>query len=296
MQHFKAKNRSFCFILLVILTIISDLVIISASIFIHDYMLNIFLKLFLICFNLYQMYYYILSISLKYSCDEEGIFISRFFGINKIYIPYGEIEKYTITSGNINAIQLNGYCIKKFALGLCVLDKFGPIRMFVTSNEKIFYLKTTNTTYGLSPENYQDFEANLKEKAVNNGEWQWEANNTSKIYKDNYFKIPLFIVTILILFLTLRPVWLMNTNSLPGSMPLSFNSSFSPTLMGSNKDFVFRQMLYGAFNMAILFCMYYAAYFNARYSKKIAYAYIYVSLIIAFVFIIIQQRILVVFT
>lgn len=296
MHDFKAKNRNICFTFIIVLTLIIDIVIIVASLFIHEYMLNTFLKLFLIIFNVYQLYYVVLSISIKYSYNKEGILISSFFGINKVHIPYDTIEKYAENTGNINGIQLMGYCVKKFALGFCVIDKFGPSHMFATSNENVFYIKTKNTAYGLSPENHKAFEENLKVQKIKNEQWQWKVNNSGKIYKDNNFRIPLFIVTALILFLTLRPLWLMYTHSLPSSMPLSFDSSFLPTLTGSNKEFVFRQVIYGAFNMAILFCMYYAAYFNAKYSKKLAYAYIYASLVIAFVFILIQQRILVTFT
>ena len=52
-------------------------------------------------------------------------------------------------------------------------------------------------------------------------------------------------------------------------------------------DFVF---LINFLNMGILFCMYYAAHFHAKYDKKSAKTYIYVSLFIAMVFFLMQFK------
>jgi hypothetical protein len=75
-------------------------------------------------------------------------------------------------------------------------------------------------------------------------------------------------------------------------MPLSFNAKFQPTIMGTSKDFVFKQLEYGLLNMALVFCMYYAAHLNAKHHKKSAYKYMYFSLAILIVSLIIQQKVL----
>ena len=73
-------------------------------------------------------------------------------------------------------------------------------------------------------------------------------------------------------------------------MPLSFNSNFEPARYGTGKQFAFKQMIYGVLNMAILFCMYYASYFYAKYDRKSANKFIYVSFIVSIVFFLFQLR------
>lgn len=293
MNWFKSVNKKNSIIYIFVITILVDLAAILAAVYIDEYVLNIFLKMFLIGFNLYQIYYIALSSTLKVGFDENGIYISRIFGLRNTYIPYNTIEKYTIAKGNINAVKLSGHCDKHFALGYCAFIKLGLIHMFVTSNENIIYIKTENGKYGISPENWSMFERSLISRGINCSEWTSTINSNKKIYKDNKFIVPFVFVTIIILILTVRPLYLYINNQLPASMPLSFSTNFKPLLIGTNKDFVFRQMAYGAFNMAILFCMYYAAYFTAKYSRKLSYIYIYAALFIALVFLIIQQNILI---
>lgn len=296
MQWHEAHNRILSFIYILLITILIDLAAVFASIYVNEYVLNVFLKLFLLLFNVYQLYYLFLCITLKYGFDENSIYISRIFGLRKIEIPYESIEKYTTSSGNINAVKLSGYGGKYFALGYCKFNKLGLIHMFVTSNTNIIYIKIGNAAYAISPANYKLFEQNLTDRGIESDEWTYTIPNIKKIYKDNIFLIPFFMVTLIILILTLRPLWMYSKHLLPTSMPLNFSTDFKPLLIGTNKDFVFRQMVYGAFNMAILFCMYYAAYFTSKYSRKLAYLYIYATLAIALVFLIIQQNIICTFT
>jgi hypothetical protein len=77
---------------------------------------------------------------------------------------------------------------------------------------------------------------------------------------------------------------------IPNEMPLSFNASFEPAKIGTARQFAFKQMTFGVLNMAVLFCMYYAAHFHAKYDKKSANRYIYISLIISAVFFLMQLR------
>jgi hypothetical protein len=78
-------------------------------------------------------------------------------------------------------------------------------------------------------------------------------------------------------------------------MPMSFDSKFTAIQFGTGKQFAFKQMVYGLFNMAILFCMYYAAYFCAKYDRKSSYKFIYISLILTLALLTIQIKILVTF-
>jgi len=71
-------------------------------------------------------------------------------------------------------------------------------------------------------------------------------------------------------------------------MPLNFDAKFNPIKIGTGKQFAFTQMIYGVLNMALLFCMYYASYFCAKYDRKSAYKYIYLALIVAMIFLIMQ--------
>lgn len=82
------------------------------------------------------------------------------------------------------------------------------------------------------------------------------------------FLIPFLISSIIIIIMTLNPLILYLCNKLPLSIPLKFNAGFKPILFGSGKQFAFKQMVYGVLNMALLFCMYYAAYFYAKYDKN----------------------------
>lgn len=296
MHWYEAHKRIISFLYILLITVLIDLAAIFSSVYIDEYVLITFLKLFLLLFNIYQLYYIILCLTLKYGFDENGIYISRIFGLRKIKIPYEAIEKFTTANGHINAVKLSGYGGKYFALGYCNFNKLGLIHMFVTSNTNIIYIKTGSANYGISPENNKLFEQNLKDKGIEISEWTYTIQNAKKIYKDNKFIIPFLLVTFVILIFTIRPLWMYSKNMLPASMPLIINTGFKPVLIGTNKDFVFRQLEYGAFNMAILFCLYYAAYFTAKYSRKLAYLYIYAALIISLVFLFIQQNIIYTFT
>ena len=156
----------------------------------------------------------------------------------------------------------------------------------------MIFIKSKNGTYGISPEKFEVFEKKLISKGIQSNEWINERNTSIKIYKDLNFEVPLVLEAIVIIIFMAIPLWFYLKHQFPTEMPLSFDASFKPILMGSSKEFVFRQMEYGALNMAILFCMYYAAHFNAKYDKKLAYKYIYISLVISTVFLILQFKIL----
>jgi hypothetical protein len=266
-----------------------DVLIVLAIIFVDSYVVSSLLKLFLVLFNMYHLYYILLFTTLKYGIDDKYIFIIDVFKKNRISI--NQIEGYQIFNEKINGIRLSGFCTSDFALGKSFVKKIGTTNMFVTADKNIFYFKCGEKSYAISPAAYGDFEALLKEKGVCQSEWEFSWNKGTSLHKDKSFMIPFFIVTIVNIILTLNPFILYLMDKLPATMPLSFDSSFLPLEIGKGKQFAFNQMVYGALNMAIQFCMYYASHFYAKYDRRSANKFIYISLVISLAFLLIQFRI-----
>lgn len=265
------------------------------SSFINLYTIVIFLKVFLIVFNIYQIYFLIKCKTLKYYYDDSNFYIISWWGLKKIVVPFNEIEMYDKSDSEIKGVKLYGYGRYNFAMGVYFIENTGTVNMFCTSTKYVIYLKTSDNIYAVSPEDLFEIENILKSRNISMGSWNYNKNKKVSLNKDKYFMIPLIIVTVIILAMIIVPPILYLNNALPSKMPLSFDAKFNPLVYGNGKEFVFKQMLYGAYNMIILFCMYYAAYFYAKYSRKASYKYIYVSLVIAAVFFIMQMRILQIF-
>lgn len=292
MEYFKPLDRRKGSEFIILITFLCDIFIILGSVYLDDYVLNIFLRAFLIIFNAYQFYHITLFLTLKYAIDNEAFYVITLFGFKKVIVPFNEMERYSKASGSINAVRLSGYGKKNFAIGKCFFKNFGVVNMYVTSNENIFYLKDNHGVYGVSPENFKSFEDKIISKGIKMGDWYAKENKRMMLHMDKYFMIPLVISIAIITVFTLRPLILYYENLLPASMPLSFNIKFQATIVGTSRDFLFKQMSYSAFNTAILLCMYFAAHFNAKHHKKSAYKYLYISLVIAVIFLLIQQRII----
>ena len=267
-----------------------DILIVLAVIFVDSYVVSTLLKLFLVIFNIYQLYYILLFTTLKYGIDDEYIYIIYIF--KKFKISFNQIEGYQILNEKINGIRLAGFCTNDFALGKSFVEKIGTTNMFVTANKNIFYFKCGELSYAISPLDYGEFESLLRENGVNQAEWEYKWNKGISLHRDKSFMLPFFIVTIINIIIILNPFILYLMNKLPATMPLSFDSSFFPLEIGKGKQFAFNQMIYGVLNMAIQFCMYYASHFYAKYDRKSANKFIYVSLVISAAFLLIQFRIL----
>jgi len=261
--------------------------------FTNSYIVANLLKLLLVSCNIYQIYYMLLFESIKCTIDEENFKIYAIWSLKKVIVPLDEIEGYTVSTGKIKGVKLNGIAVGGFAMGRYVIDKIGISRMFVTDNKNIFYIKTEHMNYAVSPLDYKKFEEALIYHDVHVVEWKYKVNNSYNLHKDKHFMIPLIIVSIIILVLTLNPLILHLKNVIPDVMPLNFDATFKPIKMGTGQQFAFTQMLYGVLNMALLFCMYYASYFCAKYDRKSAYKFIYMSLGVALIFLIMQFKILI---
>lgn len=272
-----------------------DLFMIVLLHYINSYEIISLLKIILIFFNLYQLYYILLNVSLNYIFDGNNITISGIFGFKKVVIPIESIKGYNKASGTIRGIQLYGYAKGNFAFGKSIIEKIGVASMYVTSNKNILYIKTDNMIYGISPEECDDFEAKLIENDIEINTLEYKLTKGSNLYKDKRFIIPFIAASIIILLLTLNPFILYLRSKLPSKMPLIFDASFKAIKFGTDRQFVFKQMVYGVLNMALLFCMYYASYFYARYDRKMSYRFIYISMLIACTFLIMQLRIIYLF-
>lgn len=267
-----------------------DVLIVLGIDLVDSYVLSSLLRLLLVVFTIYQLYYILLCSSLKYGLDDENVYILGF--LRKIKIPLKQIDGYKIHSGNINGVKLSGFGTNSFAIGKSVVKKIGTTNIYVTSSKNIVYLKVGDTNYAISPQEHYKYEEFLNKKGIKTLDWEYRWKEDVHLYKDKHFMIPFIIVSIIIIVLTLNPFVLYLMGKLPDTMPLNFDSSFIPVDYGSGKQFAFNQMIYGVLNMAILFCMYYASHFYAKYDKKSAKKFIYVSLVIALAFLLIQFRIL----
>jgi hypothetical protein len=291
MKVFKAaKGKGITYIIAT--TLIYNIIILLMLKYSNSYELSTLLELGIVVIDLYFLYYTFLYVPAKYIIDDNALIIKSIGGLKKIKITISDIETFNKASGNIKGVKLSGYAKNSFAFGKSLIDKLGTIKMFVTSNKNIVYIKTKDENYGISPENFDEFVAILKEHELEISSWQNIVNRDFVLYKEKRFIIPLFIVSIVILILTFNPFIMYLRNSLPAKMPLKFNGNFTPVKFGTGKQFAFKQMAYGLMNMAILFCMYYASYFYAKYDKKMAFKFIYVALAVAVAFLFMQIRIL----
>ena len=289
-KYNKIKGKGFPYIIGE--TILYNLFIIVLIFLVNSYELSNLLKVTLIVINIYELHYVFLYTSLHYIIEDDKICIKGIWGLKNDVISINSIEGYRRTSGDIKGVNLYGYGKAYFALGKSIIDNVGTAKMYVTSNKDIVYLKTGDISYGISPENCDEFENKLKSLGIKAGTWEYSYKRNINLYKDKKFLFPLIIVTIVIAILTLTPFVMYLYNKLPAKMPLSFDAKFTPVKIGTGKQFAFKQMSYGVLNMALLFCMYYASYFYAKYDKRSAYRFIYVSLVISLLFLFIQARIL----
>jgi len=243
--------------------------------------------------NIFYLYHIGIWLTVKYEITDSEVTINTLGGLKKVILPLSDIECYTVGKEKIRGISLSGISSNKFAIGRIVVKNLGTSRMFVTSGSSIIYLKTEDISYALSPKEFKEFMDVLNKLGIEEKTWTKEYNKVNKLHKDKKFILPLVITSIIILFTTFYPMVLYILNKLPDVMPLVLNVSMEAAEVGTDKQFAFAQMLYGILNMAVMFCMYYAAHFCAKYDKKSAYRYIYISLLVAIVFLYLQMRLMI---
>lgn len=259
--------------------------------FIDVYEIVSLIKVFLVLFNVYMLYNAIFILTMKYLIDENNITISGLFGLRKIYIPLEEITSYFISREPISSVKLYGFSSKRFAMGRFVVNKIGTTRMFSTCFNLI-YLKTKGINYAISPKNLEVFQNILKQHNIKNGMWEYDYNNNEKLHSKKKLIILIILISVVIFTFTVTPLILFKMGLLPEEMPLTLNAKLIPIVMGSSKQFVFKQLTYGIINMGILLCMFFAAYSHIKYDEKTSYMYIYISFFISVTFFFMQFRIL----
>ena len=144
------------------LMILYDAVLIFLINFVNSYEIYNLLKFTLLFLNLYQLYYIVICGTLKYSMDEDNLYITSALGLKNEEIPFKTIQMYQSSQGHIRGVKLSGYGKNKFAIGRSFIDKIGNTYMFVTSTKNVVYLKTDTANYGLSPENFKKFTEELE--------------------------------------------------------------------------------------------------------------------------------------
>lgn len=291
MENFKPMKGN-GYLELVGITILVDIFLFVIAYFAGTYELLTVVRIVILIFNCYQLYYILLYFTLTFRADDHQLYINGNFGMKKIIIPFKDMEQYFITSGAIKGIRLSGYGSNNFAIGRTVLDKIGTTYMFVTSNKNIIYLKTAYGNFAISPDNIEKFKELMRDNKILMAEWNHNYNKYSGINKEKKFLILLSIASIIIIVLTVNPCLWYLKGKIPLNPPLTFDGNFIPVKTGTPKEFLFKQVSYGILNMGVLFCMYYAAYFCAKYDKKTAYKFMYIVIILASAFLFMQLRIL----
>lgn len=242
---------------------------------------------------IYQLYYMMAVETLKYSIDENGIEIIRFFGLKKTFIPQRDIIGYLYKDTKISGVKLSGYSLANINYGKCFEDTIGLCKLFLTSSHNNFYIVTKDITYVISPADIDKFNEKLDKISITVENFKrFPKQGKLELYKDKQFMIPFLLTSFLCIVSVASPLALYGLNMLPQTMPLKFNSLFQPVLIGTGKQFASTQMFYGVGTMALLMCMYYATHFTAKFDKRSSYKYIYIALLVVVMVLIVQFRIL----
>ena len=262
---------------------------------VNSYLVYVILMVALVIVDIYYIYYILLNFTLNYRLENNYLLISCFWGIKKIRVEISKVKGFTETTGSIHGIKLSGIGNDRFSYGRNIIDKIGTTYMFVSSSKNILYLKTEKICYAISPDKNSEVRNILLKSNIPEFIEEYVENSNTELHKDKKFVIPFSIISILIVLMILNPFILYLRGLLPETMPLNFDASFKKLQEGTGKQFAFKQMTYGVLNMIILFCMYYAAYFCAKYDRKTAYRYLYLSLAVVLVFFFLQIKILITF-
>jgi hypothetical protein len=249
------------------------------------------IEVFLVIVDIYLGFNIIFILTMKYSIDDEKIIISGIGNVKKVIIPFQDITSYFISREHISSVKLYGFATKKFAIGRFVVNKIGTTRMFATCNNLI-YLKTDKINYAISPKELDLIADIMDRHNIKCEKWEYDYENNCKLHNKKKFIAFIIFISTLIFIFTITPLILFQANLLPNEMPLALSSKFLPLVMGTSKQFVSKQLIYGIINMGILLCMFFAAFSHIKYDEKTAYIYIYISLIIAAVFFFMQIRII----
>ncbi|MDU7066880.1 MAG: PH domain-containing protein [Clostridium perfringens] len=292
MTKFKARRGHGVFEVLAYLLLGNALLIILNNI-VNGYLERNLVIVSSFVYSIVCIYYILLDLSLVYEVNDDYIEINCFKGLKKFRINFKDVTGFLEQDKVINGFKLSGFGKHKYCFGRCVVHNVGIARMFVTSSKRVIYVHTEDISYGLSPDEFEKFKELIVSKGIKEESFKVKVNNARAIIRDKGFYIPFIITSLLILGIILIPSILYLSGAMPDKMPIDFSAHFIPCTIGSAKDFVGRQIIYGIMNMILLVCIYYASHFCAKYDKKLAQRYIYLSLIISLVFLVSQIQTLV---
>lgn len=291
MGRFLAR-KSIYFLEIILYIIVSTIITVQLNKFINSYLEEALISVLLILFYIYCTYYFLNIVTTKYYIKKEDVVISTFLGLKKVRIPIKNITAYNHFQGKIQGMKVAGFGRASYAIGRHVIDKIGLTMMFVPNSKEVIYIQTDDINYGIAPIKSEKFMSILEGKGIKKAEFDIKPIKNRKLYRDKKLLIPLTLNAILICYIILNPFIMYLKGTVPISMPLVFDANLKAVVMGTGKNFVFKQMSYGVFNMIILFCMYYATYFDSKYDKKSSYKYIYISLSVAIVYLLFQNYVL----
>lgn len=278
---------------LIFTTVSFDFIILFLVYYLNNYLLLYLLSAIFVIFTIHQLYYLLLASTVKSYILEQNFIISSCFELKKKIIKLDQITEIKKCSDKINGTMLGGFGKKSFAFGKCYLTNVGTVRMFISNNNNTIIISTNSEKFAISPKENHEFYKLLSEKIKNNNNITTKVEMMNSIHKDKYFLVPFFISSALIIIYIVRPSILYITGELYGvNLPIAFNDEFIPVKWGTAKEFISHQLMYGGANMALLFCLYLTTQIYSKYDRKASYKYIYISLIIALIFFLIQNKIL----
>ncbi|CAM2847271.1 PH domain-containing protein [Hathewaya histolytica] len=285
-------KKNFMSYFMIMTLIILNIILIYITKNLASYTLWTIIKISLIIFDLYEIYYIIFGMTLNYEINEKSVIIKGYSGIKKITIDFKDIIGYKVEK-EIDGIKLSGVIFSDFAIGRCYIERLGTTRMYITSKDEVIYILTKEMNFAITPKEVEGFRKALENSNVKYIDHDVKSSvQEVSLHKDKIFMIPLVITSILSFIMIIVPFIYYLKGGISYTMPIGFDARFNPTKFGTGKQFAFQQMIYGSLNLALLFCMYFASSINAKYDRKSSYKYIYIALVVAITFTVMQFKIL----
>lgn len=279
-------------VLILLCLILLNVVGIYLTRYILSYTILTLIEIMLVFFDLYELYYIISTFTISYEITNKSILIKSFLQLRDVEINLKDIKGYKVSSGHESGVKLSGFAFLDIMVGRAFVKDLGLSRMYATSNNDIIYIITDDINYAITPIEVDKFIATLQGMNLEYTNQKELKESHNSLHRDKAFMIPFCIITLISFLMFMIPFIIYLKGKLPYTMPLSFDMNFNPMKIGTGKQFAFQQMIYGGLNLSLLLCMYFAGHFTYKYDKKSSYKYIYISLIVALTFFVVQIRIL----
>ncbi|SHJ45058.1 PH domain-containing protein [Hathewaya proteolytica DSM 3090] len=289
MSRYKSVKNYFPLLVLIVL-IIACIIGVYATKYIESYVVTLLIKTGLIVYTIYEIYYIISAVTIVYYVDDRYIYIKSFLNLRNVKVDFNNIRGYDIKQEM--GVKLSGFNLGKMAIGRFFTENVGITRMFVTNDKNIMYFLCDDLSYAITPRDMEGMVMELKKHDISIKNQCHHKIKDSNLNRDPKFLIPFAISCIIVVLIVAVPSYLYFYEKLPYTMPLNFSINFAPLEMGTAKQFVFQQMIYGILNLILILCMYFAAQCNDKYYTKARYKYVIISLVTSIIFFIVQCRII----